>query len=73
MISSGARGAGGGGYNLLIGLKSMQNRTFLVLLRPIFGPKMKTIQRDWGAEVVKDLLLFGQEKWSFFGVRPKLV
>ena len=22
-------------------------------------------QRDWGAEVVKDLLLFGPEKWSF--------
>ena len=46
-----------------IGLKSMQNITFLVLLRPIFAPKIKTpSQRNWGAEVVKDLLLFGPDK-----------
>ena len=44
----------------------MQNSSFLVLLRPIFGPKMKTIQRDWGAEVVKDLLLFGPESGVCF-------
>ena len=43
-----------------IGLKSIQNSTFLVLLRPIFAPKMKT------ALPPKDLLLFGPEKWSFF-------
>ena len=38
-----------------------------MVLRPIFAPKMKTAspQRDWGTEVVKDLLLFGPEKWSF--------
>ena len=40
----------------------MQNSTFLVLLRPIFASKMKTAsQRDSGAEVVKDLPLFGPE------------
>ena len=46
-----------------IGLKSMQNSTFLVLLRLIFAPKMKTapLQRDLEAEVVKDLPLFGTE------------
>ena len=37
--SSVARGAGG--LEPPIGLKSMQNTTFLVLLRPIFAPKMK--------------------------------
>ena len=38
-----------------------------VLLRLIFAPKMKTApQRDLGAEVVKDLPLFGPEEWSFF-------
>ena len=32
----------------------------------MFAPKMKTApQRDLGAEVVKDLLLYGPEKWSF--------
>ena len=31
-----------GGSSPPIGLQSMQNRTFLVLLRPIFGEKMKT-------------------------------
>ena len=58
-----------------IGLKSIQNSTFLVLVRPIFAPKMKTAppQRDWGAEVVKNLLLFGPEKWSFcFWSLPKV-
>ena len=39
-----------------MGLKSMQNSTFFLLLMPIFAPKMKTApQRDLGAEVVKDL------------------
>ena len=64
-----ARGAGGATavQPFPIGLKSTQNSTFLVLLRPMFAPKVKTApQRDWGAEVVKDLLLFGPEKWSFF-------
>ena len=41
-ISSVARG-GGGGSSPPIGLWSMQNRTFLVLLRPIFGEKLKTV------------------------------
>ena len=49
----------------------------LVLIRPIFAPKMKTPlpQRDWGAEVVKDLLLFGPQKRSFLfsGAHTKLV
>ena len=31
-----------GGIEPPIGLRSMQNRTFLVLLRPIFGEKLKT-------------------------------
>ena len=48
----------GGGSSPPIGLKSMQNTTFLVLLRPIFAPKMKKAppQRDWRSEVVKDYL-----------------
>ena len=55
-ISSVAR-RGAGGLEPPIGLKSMQNRTFLVLLRPIFSQKMKTAppRRDLGAEVVKEL------------------
>ena len=41
-----------------------------MLLGTIFAPKMKTApQRDWGAEVVKDMLLFGPEKWSFLFVK----
>ena len=32
---------GGGARASPIGLKSMQNTTFLVLLKPIFAPKMK--------------------------------
>ena len=40
---------------------------FLVHLRPIFAPKMKTApsQRDLGAEVLKHLPLLGPEYWSF--------
>ena len=54
----------GGAVAYSIGLKSEQNTTFLVLLRPIFAPKMKIapLQRDWRVEVVKDLLLLGPEK-----------
>ena len=54
---------GGGGLELPpSGLKSMQNSTFLVLLKPIFAPKLKTApQRDLGAEVVKDMPSFGSE------------
>ena len=40
-ISSVAR-EGAGGLETPIGLKSMQNNKFLVLLRLIFAPKMKT-------------------------------
>ena len=40
--SSVARVGGRGARSPSIGLKSMQNSTFLVLLRPIFAPKMKT-------------------------------
>ena len=40
--SSVARGRAGGLEPPPIGLYSMQNRTFLVLLRPIFGEKLKT-------------------------------
>ena len=45
-----------------------------MFMRPIFAPKMKTApQWDWGAEVVKDLLLFGPEKRSlFFWSSPKV-
>ena len=46
-----------------------------MLLRPIFAPKMKIAPLwDWRAEVVKDLLLLGLEKWNFFsGPQLKLV
>ena len=45
-----------GGLEPPIGLQSMQNRTFLVLLRPSFGEKMKTApQRKLGAKVVTEL------------------
>ena len=56
------------GSSPFIGLKSMQNTTFLVLLRPIFVTKLKIAppQCDWRAEVGKDLLLFGPEKGVFF-------
>ena len=40
-LSSVARGGAGGGSSSPIGLWSMQNRTFLVLLRPIFCEKLK--------------------------------
>ena len=66
-IQKRSQGEPGGGYSPPIGLKCMQNTTFLVLLRSIFAPKTKTApQRDWGAKVVKDLSLFGPEKWTFF-------
>ena len=43
MPSSVARGGGrGGGLSPSIGLLSTQNRTFLLLFRPIFGEKLKT-------------------------------
>ena len=41
----------------------MQNRTFLVLLRPIFGEKMKTAPpKKLGADVVKYKSWFGLKK-----------
>ena len=46
LSSSVARGEAGGGGRAPIGLKSMQNITFLVLLRPIFAPKMKITPRN---------------------------
>ena len=54
----------------------------LVLLRPIFAPKMKTAPPTGlgsrsceGLAVMKDLLLFGPDMWSFLfsGAHPKLV
>ena len=61
--SSVARG-GAGGLEPPIGLWNMQNRTFLVLLRPIFGEKLKTAppQRKLGDEVVKYMSWFGLKK-----------
>ena len=58
-----------------IGLKSIQNSTYLVLLRPIFAPKMKTLPpTGLGSRRFKKLLLFGPEKWSFFsGAHTKLI
>ena len=41
LLSSVARGGGGGGSSPPTGLWSMQNRTFLVLLMPIFCEKLK--------------------------------
>ena len=53
-FSSVARGGGGGLEP--IGLKSMQNRTFLVLLQLIFAQKMKTAPpKGFGEKVVKEL------------------
>ena len=47
----------------------MQNSTFLVLLRPIFAPKMKTTpQRDWVAEVCEGLAVIWTRKLEFFGL-----
>ena len=65
---------GGGGLKSPIGLKSIKNTTFLMLLRPIVAPKMKTaLLWGWRAEVEKDLLLIGPEKWSFyFCTSPKV-
>ena len=40
--TSSVGGGGGGGLEPPIGLWSMQNRTFLLLFRPIFGEKLKT-------------------------------
>ena len=62
-IPSSSVARGGRGSSLPTGLKSMQNSTFLVLLRPIFGPKLKTAHphRDLGAEVVKDIPSFRPE------------
>ena len=57
-------GGGGGGYSFPIRLKSMQSSTFLVLLRPIFAPKLKTapLKGIGRAEVAKYL----QQSGVFF-------
>ena len=62
-----------GGSSPPIGLWSMQNRTFLVLLRPIFGEKLKTapLQRKLGAKVVKYMSWFGLKKRLNFRFWPK--
>ena len=55
--SSVARGRAAGAVRPPIALKSIQNTTFLVLVRPIFAPKMKIApQWYWRAEAVKNLL-----------------
>ena len=64
--------ARGGARDPPIGLWSMQNRTFLVLLRPIFGEKLKTApQRKLGAKVMKYMSWFGLKKRLNFRFWPK--
>ena len=55
----------------------MQNTTFLVLLRPIFAPKMNTapLQRDLGSRSCEGLAVIWTRIVEFFssGAHPKLV
>ena len=56
-----------GGWSSPIGLKSNQKSTFFSAFEDDFcSENENSPQRNWGAEVVKDLVLFGLEKWSFF-------
>ena len=67
---------GRGAISLLpIGLKSMQNSTFLVVLRPIFAPKMKTASlTEMGSRSCEGLPVIWTRKVEFFsGAHPKLV
>ena len=49
-----------------IGLKSMQNTTFLTLLRPIFALKTKIAPHwHWRWELIRDLMWFPPEKLGF--------
>ena len=61
------RSQGAGAIVLPIGLKSMQNNTFLVLLRPIFAPKMKTAPpTGLGSRSCEGLALIWTKKVEFF-------
>ena len=60
---------GGGGIETPTGLKSLQNTTFLGAFEANLCSKNENSpppRWNWRAEVVKDLQLFGLEKWSFF-------
>ena len=64
--SSSVAGGGGGATVSPMGLKSMQNSTFLVLFGRFLLQKWKQPPNGIGEQkFVKDLLLFGSEKWSF--------
>ena len=66
-----------GGYSPPIGLKSMQNSTFLVLQRPIFAPKLKTAlpPTGLGSRSCEGLAVIWTRIVEFFcsGAHPKLV
>ena len=71
-----ARGEGGGAQASPIGLKNMQNSTFLVLLRPIFAPKMKTSPpKRFGSRSCEGLAVVWTRIVEFFGsgAHPKSV
>ena len=61
---SSVAGGGGGGSSPPIGLKNMQNRTFLVLLRPIFAQKMKTgpSPKEFGCRSCKGVAVIRPEE-----------
>ena len=74
--SSSAASGGREGGLAPIGLKSMQNTTFLVLLRPIFAPKMKTATpMGLGSRSCEGLPVIWTRNVEFFfsGSHPKLV
>ena len=74
ICSSVARGKGGSSPT--VGLKSMQNSTFLVLLRPIFAPHMRTVPPSkFESRSCEGLAVVWTRIVEFFGsgVHPKPV
>ena len=75
--SQGGGGGGGEGLEPFIGLESMQNSTFFVLLRPIFAPKMKIAPPNtgFGSTSCKELAVICTRIVEFFasGAQPKWV
>ena len=67
---------GGGARAYPIGLKSMQNSTFFVLLRPIFAPKLKIAPpTGFGSRSCEGLAVIWTRIVEFFGsgAQPKSV
>ena len=69
-----ARDGAGGARGPPIGLKSMQNRTFLVLLKPVFAQKMKTalLKGFWSRSCEGVLFLFFFWRSPVFGRKNRL-